>query len=237
MLPPLSSNRIVAFALIVDVLVAVHRNHPFPTDCIDAEGEPVRATGVAVTAARSKSAVCSPPTCSDNLVLPFALAKTDSVCTEPTVKTLPLTTTWNPLSTVSKTASAVVVPSGATTALAVTVVLVFVQYALSNSSLRWSRFCRDSSIKSPREAPVAGSWSKRGTSLLAVCSVPLASKNVPTLPRVNVMAGPVPLFKVFSPAKSRLKVGRTMAPDPLLNSDNVGARIMRREGGRLRPET
>jgi hypothetical protein len=47
-------------------------------------------------------------------------------------------------------------------------------------------------MRSPRDAPVAGSWSKRGVLLLAVCKVPLASKNVALLALVKVIAGPTP---------------------------------------------
>jgi hypothetical protein len=47
-----------------------------------------------------------------------------------------------------------------------------------------------SSMRSPKLLPPE--WSKRGASLLAVCSVPLASKKVALLARVKVMAGPTP---------------------------------------------
>jgi hypothetical protein len=87
-------------------------------------------------------------------------------------------------------------------------------------------FVRASSMRSPKLLPPE--WSKRGVSLAAVCRVPLASKKVALLALVKVMAGPVPLSKVRSPAKSRLKVGRAMAaPDPAF-SNNVGARSMRK---------
>jgi hypothetical protein len=48
------------------------------------------------------------------------------------------------------------------------------------------KFVLASSTNSPRLSPVVGLWSKRGTSVAAVCNVPALSVNVPELARVNV---------------------------------------------------
>ncbi|MCY1361618.1 hypothetical protein D9M69_482890 [compost metagenome] len=66
-------------------------------------------------------------------------------------------------------------PFGPTMASATTVMFVFVQEALSNSSERRHKFVRCSSISRPRQILVSGSWSKRGTLAAAVTSLPVAS--------------------------------------------------------------